>query len=355
MSAGERTEQPTAKKLRDAREKGQIARSRDLAIAAASVAATMALARFGNRLIVGLGERLARDLSHFGEGARQPITAGDLTNLVMQGGALIATLVGPIAVSTMIAGVAMHGFQGGWSFAPGALQFNWSRLNPANGVKKFGLIQSGADTLKTTITAITIGWLGWRVIRGLLEQGTRLAWASPLGAATSAWDRIETLLWQVAWALAFLAIGDYALQRYRHISSLKMTKEEVRSEAKQNDGNPQVKGRVRQIQREMARRRMIADVPKATVVITNPTHYAIAIKYRRGEMAAPVVLAKGMDHLAAVIRDKARKHGIPIVENKPLAQALYKTAEIGEMIPAPLFAAVAEVLAQLIRLKQLVL
>ena len=173
--------------------------------------------------------------------------------------------------------------------------------------------------------------------------------------AASAWDRIESLLWQVAWGLAFVSVGDYALQKYRWFTSLKMTKQEVRDESKNADGNQHVKGKLRSLQRAMSRRRMISDVPKATVVITNPTHYAIALQYRRGSMVAPIVLAKGVDHLAAVIRKKARDHSIPIVENKPLAQALYKTAEIGEMIPAPLFAAVAEVLAQLIRLKQLVL
>jgi flagellar biosynthetic protein FlhB len=147
---------------------------------------------------------------------------------------------------------------------------------------------------------------------------------------------------------------DYGLQKYRVHSQLKMTKQEVKDEAKQNE-NPEVKARVRRVQREMARRRMISDVPRATVVITNPTHYAVALEYRRGEMMAPVVLAKGRDHVAAVIREKAREHGIPLFENKPLAQALYKTAEVGEMIPAPLFSAVAEVLAQLIRMKQLVM
>jgi flagellar biosynthetic protein FlhB len=134
-----------------------------------------------------------------------------------------------------------------------------------------------------------------------------------------------------------------------------MTKQELRDESKESDGNPEVKGRVRRVQREMARRRMLSDVRRATVVITNPTHFAVALEYKRGSMTAPLVLAKGQDHVAAAIREQARKHGIPLVENKPLAQALFKAAEVGEAIPAGLFSAVAEVLAQLIRLKQLVL
>jgi flagellar biosynthetic protein FlhB len=351
----DRTEQPTAKKLREAREKGQIARSRDLAVAAGSVAATIALAQLGGRLVIGLGERLARDLTHFGDHPMQTVTAGELSGLVLQSGSMIALLVGPIAMATMIAGVFVHGMQGGWNFSPSALQFNWSRLNPANNAKRFTLVQSGADTLKTMFSVVVIAWLGYRVISTVVLDGTRLAWVSPLGAAMSGWDHLESLLWQVAWALGMLAIGDYGLQWYRHMSSLKMSKQEIRDEAKGSEGNPEIKGRIRKIQREMARKRMMSDVPKATVVITNPTHYAIALEYRRGSMTAPTVLAKGVDHVAQMIKAKAREAGVPIVENKPLAQALYKTAEIGDVIPGPLFSAVAEVLAQLIRLKQLVL
>src|SRR6185369_13718014 len=149
--------------------------------------------------------------------------------------------------------------------------------------------------------------------------------------------------------------GDYGLQWYRLNSSLKMTKQEVRDESKQSEGSPELKGKMKRLQRDMARRRMVSDVQRATVVITNPTHFAVALEYRRGVMAAPVVLAKGADFIAAQIRERARKHGIPMVENKPLAQTLFKTAEIGQAIPAELFSAVAEVLAQLIRLKQLVM
>ena len=182
-----------------------------------------------------------------------------------------------------------------------------------------------------------------------------MAWLTPFDSAALGWSHAQSFLWRVSFGLVALALADYGLQWYRLMSSLKMTKQEVRDEGKQQEGSAEVKGRVRRIQREMARRRMISDVKRATVVITNPTHFAIALEYRRGEMIAPVVLAKGADHIAAQIRERAREHGIPMVENKPLAQTLYKTAEVGQMIPAELFSAVAEVLAQLIRLKQLVL
>jgi flagellar biosynthesis protein FlhB len=353
--SGERTEQPSAKRLRDARKKGQIVRSRDLAVALASVAATMALAMMGGRLLLGLGERMSADLMHFGDAPLRTLTTGELTALVLRGGALMAALVGPIALCTMVTGVLVHGLQGGWNFASESLHFNWSRLNPANNMKKFGLMQSGADTVKTLVSVAAISYLGWLTTHAAIAESPRLAWLSPIGSAQVAWDYVARLLWQVAWALAFLSLFDYGLQRYRLMKSLKMTKQEVRDEAKESEGNAEVKGRVRRIQREMSRRRMLNDVKRATVVITNPTHFAVALEYRRGSMTAPIVLAKGQDLIAAAIRQRARQHGVPIVENRPLAQALFKSADVGETIPAGLFAAVAEVLAQLIRLKQIAL
>jgi flagellar biosynthetic protein FlhB len=353
--SAEKTEKPTAKRLKDARDKGQVARSKDLALAAASVAATIALARFGERLMRGLGEVMARDLTHFADTPLRTVTEGDLMNLVLDGGKTMALLVGPIAMATMVVGVVTHGFQGGWSFSPQGLTLNWSRLNPANGVKRFGLMQSGMDTLKTMVTVVVLAWLGWGAVDAVMVDSERMPWMAPAEAAATAWAHLESLLWTAAWALGFLSLGDYGLQKYRLLSQLKMTKQEIKDEAKQQEGSAEVKSRIRRIQMDMARRRMMNDVPKATVVITNPTHYAVALEYRRGEMSAPRVLAKGVDQLALKIREKAREHGIPIVENRPLARGLYDTAEIGETIPGPLFAAVAEVLAQLIRLKQLVL
>jgi len=155
--------------------------------------------------------------------------------------------------------------------------------------------------------------------------------------------------------LALVAAADYAMQRYRWTASLRMTKQEVKDEARQQEGSPEVKGRVRRIQREMVRRRMLAATRRATVVVTNPTHYAVALEYRRAEMAAPRVVAKGRGLLAQRIKEIAREAGVPIIEQVALAQALYKTASVGETIPAQLFEAVAEMLAYLIRMKQVVL
>lgn len=351
----DRTEKPTPKRLREAREKGQIARSRDLAVAAASLASVLAAAWFGQRLIRQLTNSLAHDLAHFGDAPLDDIGGGDLRAIVMRNGLLLVMVVGPIALSTMVAGIAINGVQGGWAFAPGALRLNWGRLSPAQGARRFVNGTSAIDLVKTLITASALAYICWNTVTALLNDSLRFPWLSPVGAASLGWDHIHTLLWRGAWVLLLLACADYGLQYYRLMQQLRMSKQEIRDEARQSEGSAEVKGKVRAIQRQMARRRMMGDVPKATVVITNPTHFAIALEYRRDTMVAPKVIAKGRDHVALRIRAIARQHGIPIVENKPLAQTLYKTAEVGETIPAQLFAAVAEILAYLVRIKQLVL
>lgn len=351
--ASEHTEKPTRKKLEDARKKGQIARSRDLALAAGSIAATFAMARLGGRLVTGLEEELSSGLVRLGDAASRDLTGQEIAGMVASGSGLIAWLVGPVAVTTMVAAVGMHGFQGGWSFAPGALQLNWSRLNPANGIKRFGMSQSFVDTLKTLVSVIALTYLAWGILDAITRDSVGMTRLDARDAALVGWGHVETMFWRAGIVLALLALGDYGLQRYRLTKSLRMSPQEVRDEARQQDGNAEVKGRVRRVQREMSRRRMVSDVARASVVITNPTHFAVALEYRRDTMTAPRVLAKGSDHLAQRIREAARKHEVPIVENKPLAQALFKSTDVGDTIPSHLFSAVAEVLAYLVRLRQM--
>lgn len=351
----DRTEKPTPKRLADARKKGQIARSRDLAMAAASVAATIALAVLGRHLIGGLLEQLRGGLARLGDAPLHTLTGAELSGIIGNGALQIAILVGPLAVVTTIAAVGMHGFQGGWSFAPGALRLNWSRLNPASGMKRFAPSQSGVETLKAFITFAAVTYFTWGAVQQVLSDAPRLVWLSPRDVAFTTWQHAESLLWRAAWTLAALALADYAYQRYMFMSSMKMSRQEVRDEHRQHEGSGEVKGRIRKLQRQISNRRMLKDAARATVVITNPTHYAIALEYSRESMDAPRVLAMGVDHLAKKIRDIAISRGIPIVENKPLARSLYDTAEIGQVIPGPLFAAVAEVLAYLVRVKRLML
>lgn len=354
-SQGDRTEKPTARRLREARKKGQVARSRDLAQAATFGAVLVSLGWFGPRLVAGLGEAASRALGRLDRFPARDLNIDEVGMLAFDGLGWLALLVGPIALAGAAAAVAANALQGGWVFATEAVQMNWGRLNPVNGFKRLGFAKGGLDTVRMLVVVSALSALAAFHIVGQLSEAGQLARLSPFEAMRVGWGGAERLLRQSFFVLLAVAAADYGRQRWRHMSELRMTKQEVRDDLRLTEGNPEIKARVRRIQFDITRRRMFAAIPKATVVITNPTEYAVALEYRRGVMSAPRVVAKGRGVLAARIKAIARDHGIPAVENVPLAQALYKTVNVGESIPAALFEAVAEVLAYLIRLKQLAL
>lgn len=352
--AGERTESPTAKRLQDASRRGQVARSRDLTDAFQLGAALVALSYWGPSLVSGMGTIMATGITRMGDARSGAITSGEVVNLAMAGVMQIGWLVGPLALGAVVATAASAQAQGGIYFASEALRIDLTRLNPASGFKRLMPSQAGLNLLKTMIAATVVATVAWSAVEGVLADSTRFALLDPVASGLDAWVHAVAFLKRAAIALLALAAGDFALQKWRTGQSLKMTKQEVRDDHKLSEGNPEIKARVRRVQREMVRKRMLAAVPKATVVVTNPTHFAVALQYTRGQ-AAPEVVAKGADNLALTIRTIAREHGVPIIENPPLARAIYRQVEVGESIPGDLFEAVAEVLAYLIRLKQLVL
>jgi flagellar biosynthetic protein FlhB len=352
-SSGDKTEQPTGRRLEDARKKGQIPRSPRAPRAATLAAALTVFTFMGATIMARLMSALESALASLGDRAHEAVTDGQLQNLLLAESRTLAVVVGPVAVSAAVAVVAVQVAQGGWNMSFEALQLNLRRLSPASGIKRL-IGQGPIDLLMMAIPVGLIGYLAWQLMTTLLAGSATLARLSPGEAALAAWSHAHTLVVQVTIALVALSAGDYGVQRWRHMRSLRMTKQEVKDDQKMQDGNPQIKARIRALQRQVAMRRMLGDVKKATVVITNPTHFAVALEYTRGA-AAPRVVAKGRDKLALKIKTLAREHGVPTVENKPLAQALYWGAEVGEYIPGPLFEAVAEVLAYLIRLKQLTL
>jgi flagellar biosynthesis protein FlhB len=353
--AGDRTEKPTAKRVRDARRKGQMARSRDVETTAQLVAVLIAFAWAGPWMVRSLADGIRRALERVGQRALLTIEPGELAGLAVDGAATIASVVGPVALAAGVATIGAATLQGGWNVAPEALRFKWSRLSPTNGLKRLAPSQSGINLVKTLVGLTAVGWVAWRVVRATLDTAIGFGGLPPAQAAHLGWKQVERLLRDAAVVFVFLAAADYGVQRWRHGKSLRMTKQEVRDDTRLTEGSPETKARVRRVQREMARRRMLAAVPSATVVVTNPTEYAVALEYHRDTMTAPRVVAKGKDLLAARIRAIAREHGVPLVENVPLAQSLYKSVHVGERIPADLFGAVAEVLAYLVRLKQLTL
>ncbi len=354
MADTEKQLPPSARRLQDARKKGQIATSRDLSAAFGSLAGTGVLVGSGAFFATRMMQEIAGTLRRLGDHPAQDIAPADLASLVTSGGMLIAAIAGPVALAAGGTGVFVSLLQTRFNVSTETLTIDWSKLSPANGLKRLGPSKAGIDTLKAVLIAIVIGVLAWRAGSAALADAAHMAFTSPIDSAGRGWNDTMRLLWQVGFVLLAFGAADYGLQKWRFLQGQKMSHQEHREEAKQ-DSNPEIKGRVRKIQREMFRKRMLSAVPKATVIITNPTHFAVALEYNRDKSPAPIVVAKGADLMAAKIRQLAREHSVPIMENPPLARALFKECEIGDTIPGPLFGAVAEVLAYLIRIKQLVL
>lgn len=352
---GERTEKPTPKRVKDAREKGQVARSRDLSGAISLAAAVLGLAWLGLEMMSTIASRVSLGLSSLADHAHQPIVPGTVETLLWADAGLLVKIVGPPALIAGLLSAGTSFAQIGWAFSPKALELSWERLSPAQGFARLKPMRALPELFKALFGMAIVGAIAWMLVSEFYVQAPTLMGMTAIESAGVAWDRLWTLLWRVSLALVALAAADYGIQYWQWYSGLKMTRQQVIDESKMNDGRPEVKARVRRIQRDIARNRMLKAVETATVVVTNPTHYAVALEYRRGEMAAPLVVAKGADHMAARIREIARRHDVPIVENVTLARALHKHAEVGDTIPADLFGAVAEVLAYLVRMKRLLL
>jgi flagellar biosynthetic protein FlhB len=354
-SNGDKQEKPTAKRLKDAKEKGQVARSRELGAAFGLVAAALSLAWLGTDLARAMAARLAQDLGSLDVHASAAITTAEVSGVVWHNVAWLGTALGPLtgAVATVV--IAGFAVQGGVRFAPQALALHWDHLAPAHGAQRFKLSKSGADVARAFLALALVAIVTVPVVRDVLHRAPDLVMLTPIEAASEGWQQIWRLLWRGALALIALGAADYLWQRYSWMRGLRMSRQDVRDEMRQQEGNPEMKARVRRVQREMARSRMLSNVKTSTVVVTNPTHFAVALTYDRTRMAAPIVVASGADAMAAKIRAVARKAGVPIIENPPLARALYAAADIGDAVPASLFTAVAEVLAYLVRIRQLVL
>jgi flagellar biosynthetic protein FlhB len=353
--SSDRTEKPTAKRLKEARDKGQLPRSRDLGQAASLFAAVTVLSYLGGHMH---GTLVAAIQSAFGRAGEDPLVGlgpNEVSTMATEGMWTIVAVAGPLALAAAITVVAMQSAQGGFLFATEALTPDLSRLSPAKGIKRLGPSQGGLALLKAFVACAIIAFLAWKAVHASLAESLGLTRMSAVSAAQVGWTETLALIRQASIALFMLAGFDYGVQRYQFMKGQKMTKKEVKDEHRLQEGDPQVKSRVRRIQMDLVRRRMMAAVQRATVVVTNPTHYAVALEYDRSSMAAPRIVAKGRGFVALRIRELARQHGVPIVENPPLARALHKHAEVGDVIPAALFEAVAEVLAYLIRLRQLVL
>jgi flagellar biosynthetic protein FlhB len=339
--SAERTELPTQKRIDEARKKGQIPRSIELNTAAVVLVAGGALYFLGGRLAGGLSDLMRTGLSIPREQALDESLA-----ISAFGGSMLNALLtcAPLLGLTVIAALAAPLVIGGWNLSPGVLAPDFSRLSPLAGFRRMfsarGLVELSKAFLKfLLVAAIAIAFL-WMKTDDLLALGSQPVLAA-VGQAVSLSGQAFLFL---AAALAIIAAIDVPYQLYQHSQSLKMTRQEIREEMKESEGSPEIKGRIRQVQESMARRRMMQEVPKADVVVVNPTHFAVALRYDEKRMRAPIVVAKGADEIAARIREVASEHLIPIFEAPPLARALYRHVALNDPVPANLYVAVAQVL-----------
>lgn len=345
----EKTEQPTEKRLRESREKGEVASSRDLSGAFVVLAGVAALMTSGHSAL-----QHARRIFSFGlEYRREALFSDELPARALRGAMHEALgLFGPVAAATMIAVFASPFLLGGLTISAEALQPKFERLDPIKGLGRIFAMRGLVELGKALLKLLFIG----AVLLMLLSHWQGRLQATGRGSVTAGIaDSISLLGSAALWFGSILAlIGgiDAAYQKFDHSKRLRMSKQEVRDEMKESEGNPELKGRVRQVQQMQSRRRMMEDLPRADVVVVNPTHFAVALVYDDGRMGAPRVIAKGVDLMAQQIRLVAGTHRIPLVEAPPLARALYATTELGHEIPAALFVAMAQVLAYVYQLKQ---
>jgi flagellar biosynthesis protein FlhB len=347
-SDAERTEPASAKRLEQAREEGDVPRSRELATFTVLMAAGGGLWFTGGSLVRKLNATLVSGLSLDRE---QIFNADVLLNRigVDVGTVLLACL--PLAVAIMAVALASPLLIGGWLFSIKALQPNFLKLNPMKGLGNMFSTNALIELLKAIAKTIVVGCVAWLVVMSQKQAVFGLAVESVRSGSAHLVDLLGSAFLFIVGGLGIVAAIDAPYQIWHYANKLKMTRQEVTQESKESDGNPQIKAKIRQLQREMARRRMMAAVPTADVVVTNPTHYAVALKYAEGSRGAPTVVAKGSDEVAAKIRAIAKENKVALLEAPALARALHKHTEIGDEIPEALYSAVAEVLAYVFQLK----
>jgi flagellar biosynthetic protein FlhB len=347
--SGEKTEEPTGRKLSKAREEGKMPKSQEVSSAFVLLAAGLALtalAPLGWDRMVGAFRHLIWRLPEF-----DPTTA-DLWPWILTACREALILIIPLAFLVMVAGLAVNAWQvGGFVVNPGAIAFKPDKLNFITGMGRFFKLRAVIDTIKNCLKLGLVGYLSYLAIRDDLEVFVTLSEMEPAAIFLIILKSAQILFFKLVLLLLVLGFLDFAYQKWQFLRDMRMTKQEVKDEFKQMEGDPQIKAKIRQIQREQSKKRMLSDVPKSDVVITNPTHLALALVYDAALAQAPVVLAKGQDLMAERIKDIAREAKVPIVENKPLAQALYWAVEVGQTIPLEFYKAVAEVLGYVYKLK----
>lgn len=344
---GEKTEKPTGKRLNQAKRRGQFAKSRELNSVFILFFGFFVLHLLGRFIFETITDFMIFIYSNFPAN----ITVEFLMSLFMQISIVLLKTVFPLMAAILLVAIIINIYQVGLNFNTQPFGFKLSKFNPLSGLKRMVNLQALVELVKAVLKIIIVGYFIWDFLKDEVKFLPQLIYADLWIVLSLVGNMIFDLICQIGLVLFVLAIFDYMYQKWQYIKNLKMSKQEVKDEYKQSEGDPKIKSKIRSKQRQIAMQRMMQEVPKADVIITNPTHFAVALKYEQG-MVAPIVVAKGQDLVARRIKEIAHEARIVIVENKPLARALYKSTEIGDMIPQELYKSVAEVLAYVYRLKK---
>jgi flagellar biosynthetic protein FlhB len=349
-TGGERTEDPSQKRLQEARERGQVPRSRELTNFATMIGGSATLVAIGGSLATRLSQMMRHGLSIDPQSLRDSDSMmASLGDAAISAVLALLPVFGAVIALVILASVLL----GGWNFSMQAMAPDFSRLSPLSGIKRLFGLRGASELGKALLKCAVIGGVCAAVVSSIFGDVLSLAHMAPRAAISRG---AGLMSWSFVWlcaSLALVAMVDVPLQLFQFKRGLRMTRQELRDEAKESDGRPETKQRIRQMQQQLARRRMMHKIPTADVVIVNPTHFAVALKYDPKQMRAPRVLAKGVDLVAANIRRIAEEHRVPVFESPKLARALYKSTDLNKEIPAGLYVAVAQVLSYIFRVRTL--
>ncbi|RKJ42110.1 flagellar biosynthesis protein FlhB [Acutalibacter sp. 1XD8-33] len=349
MPGEDKTEKATPKRRRDERKKGNVLMCQDIIAVSTLIGSVVMLKFIGPTFVKQISEFFFRSFDYAKTAVSS--TANDYIGAALfQGVETFAVTAGPMLLVTILIGISATFAQTRFLVAGEIIRPKFSKLNPLNGFKRLFSLHSIMEAVKGLIKITILIIFIYNNLVNLMEVAGKFMYTDLTAACQALFDAIYSLLLQVCLAFVTIAFFDYLYQRWDHERQMKMSKQEIKEEYKQTEGDPQVKGRIKSIQRAMAQQRMMQAVPQADVIIRNPTHFAVALRYKQGEDSAPVVLAKGQDELAARIVAKGEEHKIPVIENVPLARALYAQTEVNQEIPPDLYAAVAEVLVYIFKL-----
>ena len=345
----ERTEQASPRRREEARQKGQVARSPEVASAAILLASTILFYFCSGGMVERLMDLTRWTLRECGSTA---VNLNNIHNLLWAWSWKLFLVMAPLLLTVVIAGILANYLQFGFVFSYDSLAPKLEKIDPIKGFQRLFSMRSLVELVKSLLKMAIVGAIVWYTLKDETQNLIPLMEESLWGILVYTGKVCFKILITTCWVLIVLAILDYLYQRWEFEKGLRMSRQEMKDEFKQSEGDPLVKSRIRRIQREVARKRMMASVPKADVVITNPTHLAVAIHYDPDKMYAPTVVAKGAGFVAERIREIARAHNVPVIENKPVAQLLYKTVDVDRAIPEDLYRAVAEILAYVYGLKE---